>query len=129
MSNKKTLNSKNFSKQIDSLLAIGKEDLVIEILKAKELRSLMPNILDNLKRKKEKSDNYNQSRIFSKTDLDRDLLEKLQKSLSVDTKNAKIIIDENMSAGFVLKSADNYIDATLETMLRSEIEKLIAKNY
>ena len=129
MASTKTFNSKNFSKQIESLLSLGKVDLVIDILKTKELQSLLPNILENLKRKAEKKANYNQTKIYSKTDLDKESLKLIENVLKVDTNNVKIIIDESVSAGFILKSADKYVDASMETMLQTEIEKLIAKNY
>lgn len=127
MANHKTFNSKNLSAQIETLIKLGKVDLVVDILKAKELRGLLPNILNTLKRKEDKKADFEQTKIYSKTDLGPDLLKKLEETLSVDTKSAQIIIDENLSAGLKIKSGGRLIDATLETMLQHEVEKLLAK--
>lgn len=128
MASKKDFNSKNLSNQMQTLINLGKGDLVMEILKAKELQSLLPNILNSLKRKRQIKSDYYQTKIFSKTDLDKDILKKLEDTLKIDItsaeKSAKIIIDENMSAGVKLKSGDMLIDATLETMLQKAIENL-----
>lgn len=128
MSTKKNFNSKNLSIQIESLLMIGKTDLVMDILQAKELKGLLPNILKTLKRKQERKADFDQTKIFSKTDVDKEVLKKLEKTLSIEEKNTKIIIDNNLSAGIKIKSGGKVIDATLETMLQNQIEKLLAQN-
>jgi F0F1-type ATP synthase delta subunit len=128
MANSKIFNSKNISKQIEALLSLGKVDLAVDILKSEEIRSLLPNILNTLKRKSKKQEDFQTTKIFTKTDLDKDLLKELGEILKVDTSNAKIIIDQNISAGIKLRSGDRYIDATLDTMLENAIQS-ITKNY
>lgn len=125
MANKKTFNSKNLTSQLETLLSLGKADLVVDILKINELKGLLPNILKTLKRKSDKKGDFEQTKIYSKTELDQTLLNQLEESLKVDTKNAKIIIDQNMSAGVKIKSGGQMIDATLETMLTESVEKLL----
>jgi F0F1-type ATP synthase delta subunit len=125
MANKKTFNSKNLTSQLETLLSLGKADLVVDILKINELKGLLPNILKTLKRKSDKKGDFEQTKIYSKTELDQTLLKQLEESLKVDTKNAKIIIDQNMSAGVKIKSGGQMIDATLETMLTESVEKLL----
>ncbi len=125
MANKKTFNSKNLTSQLETLLPLGKADLVVDILKINELKGLLPNILKTLKRKSDKKGDFEQTKIYSKTELDQTLLNQLEESLKVDTKNAKIIIDQNMSAGVKIKSGGQMIDATLETMLTESVEKLL----
>jgi F0F1-type ATP synthase delta subunit len=123
----KTFNSKNLSKQIEQLISLGKVSLAIDILKAKELSRLLPNILNTLKKKNEKKKDFEQTKIYSKTDLDKSVLEKLEKNLSIDIKSSKLIIDETMSAGVKIKAGDKLVDATLETMLENAIEDIISK--
>jgi F0F1-type ATP synthase delta subunit len=81
-----------------------------------------------LKKKSEKKENFEQTKIYSKTDVDQELLKKLETTLSVDTKKAKIIIDKNLSAGLRIQSGGKVVDATLETMLEKAIEKLLTQN-
>lgn len=127
MANIKTFNSKNLSKQIQSLIRLGKEDLVMQILQANELKRLLPNILDILKREEIKKEEYQSTKIYSKTNISDEALKDLQKILEVDTKKTKIIIDGNMSPGVKVKSGDKIVDATLETMLQKKLEELLAK--
>ncbi len=125
MANTKNFTSKNLAIQIESLLKLGKFDLAMDILKAKEIKGLLPNILKTLKRKARKKEDFEQTKIYSKTSLNKNILEKLQKILKVDTANSQIIIDKNLSAGIKIKSNGKVIDATLEIMLEKEIEKII----
>lgn len=122
---KKSFNSKNLAVQIQSLISLGKSDLVMDLLKIDELKNLLPNILDILKRKNGKDTDYNQTKIYSKTGVDQDLLKKLEKILKIDTgtqtESAKMIIDENMGAGIRIKKGDKLVDATLETMLKNSL--------
>lgn len=125
MANIKNFTSKNLSTQIESLLKIGKFDLALEILKAREIQNLLPNILKTLKRRTEKKEDFKKTKIYSKTSLNKNLLEKLQEILKIDTENSQIIIDKNLSAGIKIKSGGKVVDATLETMLENEIAKII----
>lgn len=127
MANSKNFNSKNIARQIQSLVLAGKENLALEILKAEELKGLLPQVLQILKRQDEKKNEFNQTKIYSKTSLDKENLKKIEDLLRVDTKDAQIIIDKNMSAGVRIKSKDMLVDATLETMIQNSIEKLLAK--
>ncbi len=125
MTNRKLFNSKNIVYLIENLLQSGKEDLVMQILKQKELKSLTPNILNLLKKKDLKLEDYNATKIYSKTELKKEVLESLSLSLGIETKGAKIIIDESMSAGVRIKSRNRLLDATLSTMLQKGVEELI----
>ncbi len=125
MANAKNFTSKNLSIQIENLLKIGKVDLVVDILKAKEIQNLLQNILKILKRKSDKKEDFEKTKIYSKTSLNKNILEKLQEILKIDTENSQIIIDKNLSAGIKIKSGGKVVDATLETMLENEIAKII----
>ncbi len=126
MANRKLFNSKNIVYLIETLLSQGKEDLVVNILNSKELKGLTPNILQILSRKNIKLKEYDSTKIYSKTELRKEVLESLSSKLDIDTKGAKIIIDENMSAGVKIKSRSRLIDATLSTMLEKGIKELLA---
>jgi F0F1-type ATP synthase delta subunit len=89
------------------------------------LQGLLPNILKTLRKKSDKQDDLAQTKIFSKTSVDEELLKKLEKTLAIDTKNAKIIIDKNLGAGMIIKSGGLVVDASLETMLEKAIAKII----
>ena len=125
MANTKNFTSKNLTTQIESLIKLGKFDLAVDILKAREIQGLLSNILKTLKRKMSKREDFEQTKIYSKTSLNGKLLEKLQEVLKIDTSNSQIIIDKNLSAGIKIKSGGKVVDATLETMLEKEIAKII----
>jgi F0F1-type ATP synthase delta subunit len=126
MANRKLFNSKNIVNLIENLLQNGKQDLVMQILKKNELKNLLPKIIEILERKSLKETDYKLTKIFVKTELSSEALQKIGENLNIDTKGAKIIIDRNMSAGAKIKSRDRLIDASLETMLQKGIEELLA---
>ena len=128
MANRKLFNSKNITYLIENLLDKGQVDLVMQILQSKELKSLSPNILDLLKRRQIKIEDYNQTKVYSKTEIAQKVLEQIGSQTGIDIAGAKIIIDENMSAGVKIKSRDRLIDASLSTMLRKGLEELIENN-
>lgn len=125
MANKKLFNSKNIAILIETLINSGKEDLVMQILQSQELKSLAPNILEVLKRKQVKIEDFNQTKIYSKTELKEKVLEQIASSTGINTQGAKIIIDEKMSAGIKIKSRDRLVDASLATMLEKGLEELL----
>lgn len=121
----KKLSSKNISSHIYSLLLAGRVDLAMDILKAKELASMLPNILNLIKRINAKSKEKNKTKIYSKTDIDKLILKKLEKILAIDVGESNIIIDDAMSAGIKIKSKDVSIDATIDAMLKNAIDKIL----
>ncbi len=126
MSAKKLFNSKNIANLIQTLLDNGKEDLAMQILKASELKNLLPNIAEILKRKNLKLEDYKATKIFSKTELKAKALEEIGQVLKINTESSKIIIDDKMSAGVKVKAGDRLIDATLSSMLQKGLEELLA---
>lgn len=125
MANKKLFNSKNIANLIQTLLDNNKDDLAMQILQASEIKSLLPNVLQVLKRKNLKLEDYKATKIYSKTELKAKTLEEIGKILNISTKGSKIIIDEKMSAGVKVKAGDRLIDATLENMLQKGLEELL----
>jgi hypothetical protein len=87
MANLKLFNSKNLSKQLENLFCSGKVDLAMKILESKELKSLLPNILNILRKVSRKKTYYSKMKVFSKTDLDQSLVEKLKKELKLEKKS------------------------------------------
>ena len=126
MANKKLFNSKNIANLIQTLLDNDKDDLAMQILKASELKNLLPNIVEILKRKNLKLEDYKVTKIYSKTELKEETLKEIGKILNINTQGAKIIIDTQMSAGVKVKSQDRLIDATLSSMLQKGLEELLA---
>ncbi len=124
MANKKIYNSKNIAKQIIDLEKSGKSDLAIKILQQKELRNLSRNILNILGRSTQKLDNYNMTKVYTKTKISEDVIENILKGENINSKNLKIIIDDKMSAGIKIKAGDKLIDATYSTMLKNELNKI-----
>jgi len=124
MANKKFYNSKNIAKQIIDLEKSGKSDLAIKILQQKELRNLSRNILNILGRSTQKLDNYNMTKVYTKTKISEDVIENILKGENINSKNLKIIIDDKMSAGIKIKAGDKLIDATYSTMLKNELNKI-----
>ena len=122
---KKNFNSKNIANKIENLVALGNTALAVDILEAKELKHILPNLLKTLKRKTQKKNEFEQTKIYSKTDIDKNTLKKLEKTLSINLKNTKIIIDESVGVGIKIKVKDKLVDASMETMLESAINKII----
>lgn len=124
MANKTIYNSKNIAKQIIDLEKSGKSDLAIKILQQKELKNLSRNILNILGRSTQKLDNYNMTKVYTKTKISEDVIENILKGENINSKNLKIIIDDKMSAGIKIKAGDKLIDATYSTMLKNELNKI-----
>lgn len=125
MANRKLFNSKNIVHLIETLLDAGKADLVMQILNVKELNNLLPRINAIFKLRNLKMQDFAQTKIYSKTELKEEVLKSLGEHLNINVNGAKIIIDENMSAGVKVKTESKLIDASLATMLQNGIEELL----
>ena len=126
MANRKLFNSKNIVNLLETLVDAGKVDLAMQIINVSELKNLLPKLAEILKRKNLKLQDYQQTKIYSKTELKDEALESIAKVLKVEVGGgAKIIIDKNMSAGVRVKIGDKLIDASLYTMLQQGLEELL----
>lgn len=126
MANRKLFNSKNIVNLLENLVDAGKADLALQILQVSELKNLQPKLIEILRRKNLKLQDYNQVKIYSKTELKDEALRAIAVKLNVDVGgDTKIIIDKNMSAGVKVKTGDKLIDASLYTMLEKGLEELL----
>ena len=126
MVNRKLFNSKNIVNLLETLVDAGKVDLAMQIINVSELKNLLPKLAEILKRKNLKLQDYQETKIYSKTELKDEALAEIAKVLKVEVGGGtKIIIDKNMSAGVRVKTGDKLIDASLYTMLQKGLEELL----
>ena len=83
MANRKLFNSKNIVNLLETLVDAGKVDLAMQIINVSELKNLLPKLAEILKRKNLKLQDYQQTKIYSKTELKDEALESIAKVLKI----------------------------------------------
>jgi len=123
MSKKSNFTSKNIAEKIFNFFLVGKNDLALALLSDPSLTTIRKNVLDAIEKKLSKVKLYNQTRIYSQTEVSGEVLELLS-TKNIDTKTIHFEIQSDLGPGLVVRFGDTKIDATLASMLEEKIRKI-----
>ncbi|MDQ5901636.1 MAG: synthase subunit delta [Patescibacteria group bacterium] len=98
---------------------------LISYLKKNNLLSLLPNVLRKLELEKQKEEKSKTINITTSHDFDEDVIEKIKGYISKEKGDKfKIVVDENLIGGFVVKGKNKILDASIKRNLEFLRESL-----